>query len=164
MCSRLTHGFICGGVDGFTDAEKTATVLANRARVLMRLHRWADAVRDLKEAGVGATAPHGHRDATLVWDLGRALFLGGQLEESVQAHRQLLTHLEQVLYHPLLCIVPTPHGSFVLCRPMRVPILPRLCNGQRRRLSSSWRSSRTIKATSPRPRNTSCNGACSCSR
>jgi tetratricopeptide (TPR) repeat protein len=69
--------------------------LANRARVLMRLRKWSDAVRDLKEAGVGAASPNEQRDVALAWDLGRALFLGGQIEESVQAHRQLLAQLEK---------------------------------------------------------------------
>jgi len=70
-------------------------VLANRAQVLMRLRKWSDAVRDLKEAGVGAASPNGQRDVALAWDLGRALFLGDQIEESVQAHRQLLAQLEK---------------------------------------------------------------------
>jgi hypothetical protein len=90
----------------FTDSEKAATVLANRARVLMRLRRWDEAVQDLKRAGVGADSsanPRELRDVALVWELARALFLGGHLEESAQTHRQLLAGLEKVR-----CVPPPP--------------------------------------------------------
>lgn len=41
--------------DDLSDSEKAKIVLLNRARLLMRMNKYGDAVQDFKRAGVGGT-------------------------------------------------------------------------------------------------------------